>query len=103
MVKNELRLLQGDIKDFKKERHSLLLQIQEKNKYVENLKSDNDSLVKMNAYYHKKKSGRFVREISWQLEEILTRQVNQQRRNHDTEVPWLSQKYSLVIHIESHN
>ncbi|GBN28701.1 hypothetical protein AVEN_77757-1 [Araneus ventricosus] len=30
MVKNELRLLQGDIKDFKKERHSLLLQVQEK-------------------------------------------------------------------------
>ncbi|GBL86778.1 hypothetical protein AVEN_96018-1 [Araneus ventricosus] len=32
MVKNELRLLQGDIKDFKKERHSLLLQIQENKK-----------------------------------------------------------------------
>ncbi|GBN01148.1 hypothetical protein AVEN_204857-1 [Araneus ventricosus] len=54
MVKNELRLLQGDIKDFKKERHSLLLQIQEKNKHVENLKSNNDSLVKTNAYYDKK-------------------------------------------------
>ncbi|GBM39705.1 hypothetical protein AVEN_171960-1 [Araneus ventricosus] len=58
MVKNELRLLQGDIKDFKKERHSLLLQIQEKNKHVENLKSINDSLVKTNAYYDKKKSGK---------------------------------------------
>ncbi|GBL84487.1 hypothetical protein AVEN_117234-1, partial [Araneus ventricosus] len=58
MVKNELRLLQGDIKTFKKERHSLLLQIQGKNKNVENLKSDNDSLVKTNAYYDKKKSGK---------------------------------------------
>ncbi|GBN93860.1 hypothetical protein AVEN_5631-1 [Araneus ventricosus] len=58
MVNNELRLLQGDIKDFKKERHSLLLQIQEKNKHVENLKSINDSLVKTNAYYDKKKSGK---------------------------------------------
>ncbi|GBO25176.1 hypothetical protein AVEN_22055-1, partial [Araneus ventricosus] len=58
MVKNELRLLQGDIKDFKKERHSLLLQIQERNKNFENLKSDNDSLVKTNAYYDKKKSGK---------------------------------------------
>ncbi|GBM47098.1 hypothetical protein AVEN_47007-1 [Araneus ventricosus] len=55
MVKNELRLLQGDIKNFKKERHSSFLQIQEKNKHVENLKSNNDSLVKMNAYYDKKK------------------------------------------------
>ncbi|GBN50952.1 hypothetical protein AVEN_110295-1 [Araneus ventricosus] len=58
MVKNELRLLQGDIKNFKEERHSLLLQIQEKNKNVENLKSDRDSLVKTNAYYDKKKSGK---------------------------------------------
>ncbi|GBM28688.1 hypothetical protein AVEN_238770-1, partial [Araneus ventricosus] len=58
MVKNELRLLQGYIKNFKEERHSLLLQIQEKNKHVENLKSDNDSLVKTNAYYNKKKSGK---------------------------------------------
>ncbi|GBM49277.1 hypothetical protein AVEN_137351-1 [Araneus ventricosus] len=57
MVKNELRLLQGDIKNFKKERQSLLLQIQEKNKNVENLKSNNDSLVKTNAYYDKKKLG----------------------------------------------
>ncbi|GBN24097.1 hypothetical protein AVEN_4053-1 [Araneus ventricosus] len=29
-----------------------------KNKHVENLKSNNDSLVKMNAYYDKKKSGK---------------------------------------------
>ncbi|GBM12972.1 hypothetical protein AVEN_133561-1 [Araneus ventricosus] len=58
MVKNELRLLQGDIKNFKKERHSLFLHIQEKNKHVENLKSSNDSLVKMNAYCDKKKSGK---------------------------------------------
>ncbi|GBO43085.1 hypothetical protein AVEN_239981-1 [Araneus ventricosus] len=57
MVKNELRLLQGDIKNFKEERHSLLLQIQEKNKNVENLKSD-DSLVKTNVYYDKKKSSK---------------------------------------------
>ncbi|GBM58664.1 hypothetical protein AVEN_271780-1 [Araneus ventricosus] len=56
MVKNELRLLQGDIKNFEKERHSLLLQIQEKNRHVENLKSIKDSLVKTNAYYDKKKS-----------------------------------------------
>ncbi|GBM72861.1 Alpha-aminoadipic semialdehyde synthase, mitochondrial [Araneus ventricosus] len=33
MVKNELQLLQGDIKNFKKERQSLLLQIQEKNSF----------------------------------------------------------------------
>ncbi|GBN69502.1 hypothetical protein AVEN_157894-1 [Araneus ventricosus] len=58
MVKNELRLLQGDIKNFKEERQSLLLQIQEKNKHVENLKSINDSLAKTNAYYDKKKSGK---------------------------------------------
>ncbi|GBM42487.1 hypothetical protein AVEN_80005-1 [Araneus ventricosus] len=58
MVKNELGLLQGYINDFKKERHSLLLQIQEKNKNVENLKSINDSLVETNAYYNKKKSGK---------------------------------------------
>ncbi|GBM91110.1 hypothetical protein AVEN_226594-1 [Araneus ventricosus] len=58
MVKNELRLLQGDIKNFKKERQSLLPQIQEKNKNVENLKINNDSLVKTNAYYDKKKSGK---------------------------------------------
>ncbi|GBO31100.1 hypothetical protein AVEN_31124-1 [Araneus ventricosus] len=58
MVKNELRLLQGDIKNFKKERHSLLLQIQEKNKNIGNLKSNNDSLLKTNAYYDKKKPGK---------------------------------------------
>ncbi|GBM27169.1 hypothetical protein AVEN_207498-1 [Araneus ventricosus] len=58
MVKNELRLLQGDIKHFQKERHSLLLQIQEKNKHIKNLKSNNDSLVKMNTYYDKLKSGK---------------------------------------------
>ncbi|GBL71565.1 hypothetical protein AVEN_68642-1 [Araneus ventricosus] len=58
MVKNELRFLQGDIKDFKKERHSLLLQIQENKKHVENLKSINDSLVKTNVYYDRKKSGK---------------------------------------------
>ncbi|GBM15113.1 hypothetical protein AVEN_242159-1 [Araneus ventricosus] len=39
-------------------RHSLLLQIQERNKNVENLKGDNDSSVKTNAYYDKKKSGK---------------------------------------------
>ncbi|GBN17764.1 hypothetical protein AVEN_16282-1 [Araneus ventricosus] len=58
MVNNELRLLQGDIKNFKEVRHSLLLQIQEKNKNVENLKSDNYSLVKTNAYYDRKKLGK---------------------------------------------
>ncbi|GBM30166.1 hypothetical protein AVEN_134210-1 [Araneus ventricosus] len=66
MVKNEIKLLQGDIRNFKEERHSLLLQIQEKN--VENLKSNNDSLLKMNTYYDKKKSDnyRFIKEKSWQ-------------------------------------
>ncbi|GBN17438.1 hypothetical protein AVEN_179703-1 [Araneus ventricosus] len=68
MVKNELRLLQGDIKDFKKERHSLLLQIQENKKHVENLKSNNDSLVKMNAYYDIEKSGK----LSFRKGEIVT-------------------------------
>ncbi|GBM45352.1 hypothetical protein AVEN_172971-1 [Araneus ventricosus] len=58
MVKNELRLLQGDIMNFKEERQSLLLQIQEKNKNVDNLKSINDSLVKTNSYYDKNKSGK---------------------------------------------
>ncbi|GBM02216.1 hypothetical protein AVEN_162299-1 [Araneus ventricosus] len=56
MVKNELRLLQGDMKNFKEERQSLLLQIQEKNKNVDKLKSINDSLVKTNSYYDKNKS-----------------------------------------------
>ncbi|GBN13866.1 hypothetical protein AVEN_270088-1 [Araneus ventricosus] len=58
MVKNELRLLQGDMKNFKVERQSLLLQIQEKNKNVDNVKSNNDSLVKTNSYYDKNKSGK---------------------------------------------
>ncbi|GBL83695.1 hypothetical protein AVEN_152318-1 [Araneus ventricosus] len=40
MVKNELRLLRGDIKNFKEERQSLLLQIQEKNNNVDNVKSN---------------------------------------------------------------
>ncbi|GBM75340.1 hypothetical protein AVEN_1739-1 [Araneus ventricosus] len=34
MVKNEIKLLQGDIKNFREERHSSLLQIQEKNKNI---------------------------------------------------------------------
>ncbi|GBM36908.1 hypothetical protein AVEN_130591-1 [Araneus ventricosus] len=34
MVKNEIKLIQGDIKNFREEQHSLLLQIQEKNKNV---------------------------------------------------------------------
>ncbi|GBM80292.1 hypothetical protein AVEN_70365-1 [Araneus ventricosus] len=54
MVKNELRLLQGDMMNFKEERQSLLLQIQEKNKNADNLKSNNDSLMKTNSYYDKK-------------------------------------------------
>ncbi|GBM80297.1 hypothetical protein AVEN_70369-1 [Araneus ventricosus] len=58
MVRNELRLLQGDIKNFKEERQSLLLQIQEKNKNVDNLKNINNSLVKTNSYYDKNKSGK---------------------------------------------
>ncbi|GBL86035.1 hypothetical protein AVEN_89091-1 [Araneus ventricosus] len=60
MLKYELRLLQGDIKNFKKERQSMLLQIQGKNKNVENLKSNDDSLVKTNAYYDIKKSGKLA-------------------------------------------
>ncbi|GBL96662.1 hypothetical protein AVEN_207821-1 [Araneus ventricosus] len=72
IVQNELRLLQGDIKNFKKERHSLLLQIQEKNKDVQNLKSNNDSLVKTNAYYDKKKSGK----VSLRKGDIVTVRKN---------------------------
>ncbi|GBM81155.1 hypothetical protein AVEN_226973-1 [Araneus ventricosus] len=60
MVKHELRLLQGDIRNFKEERQSLLLQIQEKNKNVDNLKSINDSLVKTNSYCDKNKSGKVL-------------------------------------------
>ncbi|GBO29910.1 hypothetical protein AVEN_121417-1 [Araneus ventricosus] len=60
MVKNELRLLQGDMKNFKKERQSLLLQIQEKDKNVDNLKSKNDSLVKTHSYYDRNKSGKVL-------------------------------------------
>ncbi|GBM54424.1 hypothetical protein AVEN_125884-1, partial [Araneus ventricosus] len=58
MVKNELRLLQGDIKNFKEERQLLLLQIQEKNNNVDNVKTNNDSLVKTNSYYDKNKSSK---------------------------------------------
>ncbi|GBL86851.1 hypothetical protein AVEN_96076-1 [Araneus ventricosus] len=58
IVKNELRLLQGDMKNFKEERQSLLLQIQEKNNNVDNLKSINNSLVKTNSYYDRNKSGK---------------------------------------------
>ncbi|GBM71574.1 hypothetical protein AVEN_82965-1 [Araneus ventricosus] len=71
MIMNELRLLQGDMKNFKKERQSLLLQIQEKNKHVE--RSNNDSLVKTNAYDDKKKSSR----LSFRKGEIVV-----VRRNH---------------------
>ncbi|GBM27636.1 hypothetical protein AVEN_49944-1 [Araneus ventricosus] len=64
MVKSELQgdiknlLLQGDIKNIKKERFSFLLQTQLNKKHVQNLKSNNDSLVKMNAYYDKEKTGK---------------------------------------------
>ncbi|GBO27425.1 hypothetical protein AVEN_269406-1 [Araneus ventricosus] len=58
MVKNELRLLRGDIKNFKEERQSWLLQIQKRNKNVDNLKSINNSLVKTNSYYDENKSGK---------------------------------------------
>ncbi|GBM08852.1 hypothetical protein AVEN_113231-1 [Araneus ventricosus] len=60
IVKHELRLLQGDIKNFKEERQSLLLEIQEKDKNVDNLKSINDSLVKTNSYYDKNKLGKVL-------------------------------------------
>ncbi|GBM38501.1 hypothetical protein AVEN_24593-1 [Araneus ventricosus] len=71
-VKNEIKLLQGDIKNLKEEHNSLLLRIQEKNKNAENLKSDKDSLVKTNAYCDKKKSGK----LSFRKGEIV-----QVRRN----------------------
>ncbi|GBO15708.1 hypothetical protein AVEN_223215-1 [Araneus ventricosus] len=58
MIKNELRFLQGDIKNFKEERQSLLLQIQEKNNNVGNVKSNNYSLMKTNSYYDENKSGK---------------------------------------------
>ncbi|GBM75728.1 hypothetical protein AVEN_92731-1 [Araneus ventricosus] len=67
MVKNELRLLQGDIKNLKEERQSLLLQIQKKNKNIDNLKSINNSLVKTNSYYVKKQ----VRLLDWFLKFFL--------------------------------
>ncbi|GBM71464.1 hypothetical protein AVEN_273932-1 [Araneus ventricosus] len=60
MVKNELRILQGDIKNFKEKRQLLLLQIQKKNKNVDNLKSINNSLAKTNSYYDKNKSGKVL-------------------------------------------
>ncbi|GBN86637.1 hypothetical protein AVEN_204119-1 [Araneus ventricosus] len=107
MVKNELRFLQGDIKNFKQERLSRLLQIQKKNKKVDNLKSITNSLVKTNSYYDKNKSGKVSLRngdiVAVRRTRHLTRQVNQQRRNHDTEDPWLSQKYVLVTHVECHN
>ncbi|GBN51329.1 hypothetical protein AVEN_126121-1 [Araneus ventricosus] len=98
MVKNEIKLLQGYIKNFKEERHSLLLQTQKKNKDIEIFKINNDSLVKMNAYCDKESlvNYRFVKEKSRQLEEILRRQVYQQKLNHDPEDLWLSQVYFLV-------
>ncbi|GBM08629.1 hypothetical protein AVEN_52466-1 [Araneus ventricosus] len=40
-------------------RHTFLLQIQEKNKCIENLKSNIDSLAKMNVYPGKKKFDTF--------------------------------------------
>ncbi|GBM61615.1 hypothetical protein AVEN_269525-1 [Araneus ventricosus] len=67
MVKNELRLLQGDIKNLKEERQSRLRQIQKRNKNVDNLKSINNSLVKTNSYYDKNKSGK----VSLRKEDIV--------------------------------
>ncbi|GBL87102.1 hypothetical protein AVEN_218791-1 [Araneus ventricosus] len=90
MVKNEIKFLQGDIKNFKEERHSLLLQIQEKKKHVENLKSDNDSLVKMNAYYDKKKSGK----LSFRKEEIVA-----VRRNPKATEPSNGRSYVTTAHV----
>ncbi|GBO10374.1 hypothetical protein AVEN_185538-1 [Araneus ventricosus] len=60
ILKTELRLLQGDMKNFKEEQQSLLLQVQKKNKNVDNLKSINNSLVKTNSYYDKNKSGKVL-------------------------------------------
>ncbi|GBL87286.1 hypothetical protein AVEN_270547-1 [Araneus ventricosus] len=82
MVKNELRPLQEDSKNFKKERHSLILQIQEKNKHVENLKSNEDSLVKMNAYYDKEKSGN----LSFRNGEIVAIRRNPKATGESTKI-----------------
>ncbi|GBN29688.1 hypothetical protein AVEN_225961-1 [Araneus ventricosus] len=106
MVKNELRLVQGDIKNLKKERHSLLLQIQEKNKHVENLKSINDSLVKTNAYYDKKKSDK----ISLRMGDIVAVRRNSNTTGESTKTQSryrgpavVTEIYFLVTHTESHN
>ncbi|GBN03996.1 hypothetical protein AVEN_177857-1 [Araneus ventricosus] len=89
MVKNELRFLQGDIKNFKEGRH-LFLQIQEKNKNVENSKIDNDSLVKENAYYDKKKSGK----VSLRKGDIVAI-----RRNPNTAEPRKGRLYATIAHV----
>ncbi|GBM47281.1 hypothetical protein AVEN_83605-1 [Araneus ventricosus] len=81
MVKNELRLLQGDIKSFKKERRSLLLQIQKNKKHVQNLKSNNDSLVKISAYYDKEKSGK----LSFRIGEIVAVRRNTKATGESTQ------------------
>ncbi|GBL90777.1 hypothetical protein AVEN_215518-1 [Araneus ventricosus] len=72
IIKNELRLLQGDVKNFNEDWHSLLLQFHERNKHAENLKSNNDSLVKINAYYYKKRLGK----LSFRKGEIVAVRKN---------------------------
>ncbi|XP_055944463.1 DNA ligase 1-like [Argiope bruennichi] len=46
ILKDEKRLLKDDIKNAMEERHALLLQIQEKNMYIEKLKSNLDASIK---------------------------------------------------------
>ncbi|GBM28501.1 hypothetical protein AVEN_214143-1, partial [Araneus ventricosus] len=90
MVKNELRLLQGDIQNFKEGRQSLLVQIQEKNKNAENSTSDNDSLVKTNAYYDKKKSGK----VSLRKGDIVTVRRNPNTTGESTKT---QQRYRALM------
>ncbi|GBL86244.1 hypothetical protein AVEN_131975-1 [Araneus ventricosus] len=95
VVKNELRLLQGDIKDFRKERHSLLLQIQENKRHVENLKNMSDSLVKTNAYYDRKKSGK----VSLRKGEIVTVRRNSNTTGESTKTQPLYRAPMVVTEI----
>ncbi|GBM38107.1 hypothetical protein AVEN_40979-1 [Araneus ventricosus] len=97
MVKNELRLLQGRTtsKNFKEERHSLFLQIHEKNKNVENLKKGRDSLVRTNAYYDKKKSGK----VSLRKGDIVAVRRNPNMTGESTKTQPLYQGSKVVTEI----
>ncbi|GBM69944.1 hypothetical protein AVEN_13804-1 [Araneus ventricosus] len=93
--KNEIKRLQGDIKNFKEDRNLLLLQIQEKNKNVENLKSNNDSLVKINAYNGKKKSGK----LSFRKGEIVAVRRNPKATGESTNTQPLYRGPKVVTEI----